>query len=650
MDFKKRFDGKTSKINKDGHVGVVATSHQPIEKFNNRFSTNPHPGNQKHLENISKLTKDHIQYQNVPKKQAQSTTQVVGKKGGSGSGTNTMVHQINPSNNQYAELIQPKFTVKDSSSVYSYSHQNSPKSKQDHNYSQNMVNPNYTPHSYSEKKYNANPSHQAPQVHQVHQAHPAHPHVQAQMKAQHAQVKQMQHGLPGGQHAHGQAVRQTKSIPYQLPSPAQIINSNPYEANPYPNLDTITDPQYISSHSPKQPSHQIKIHSKKPPQPKNPKIPINSNPTQNSSGGQNYPTNFALVSGQILQNQQNVNYNLSPGKKSSLEIFKSKRGSDNDTGQMPGDKHVQNGAAYYPVARGEEERKKHFRDIAYREMNMGFYNLNVDTMSDAPNSHEFRKQNQMSHSQDHHQNGIPFTNQNPQSFMPGFSSNFPQMTPLNSNQINQINQINQFHPHPGSYDHSETFSEHIPPFSNQSNRIGPRSTSHSAGPRGGNFKPYTLREYQHLKSDKYFHLGGLGPNMDADWNQRRKKASLMTNFSEKVRMLHKENRTSQPLPPHTRNTIPSPNPALNAVGGDGSRKTPNAAASVNNLNKVSNRQKALEFAKNISKPKVRLSDKYLSNKYVESPQELQMNELERLEMQHNQYLQRVQKMKQQQNQ
>lgn len=93
-----------------------------------------------------------------------------------------------------------------------------------------------------------------------------------------------------------------------------------------------------------------------------------------------------------------------------------------------------------------------------------------------------------------------------------------------------------------------------------------------------NFRPYTLDQYRLVKSEKYYELGKLQPDLHRDdLVEKRKNADRVREFSRKLRAANAEDARHHKVP---------------------SGKQQQQAA-------ISKRQKALEFAKNhIPKPKV----------------------------------------------
>lgn len=110
------------------------------------------------------------------------------------------------------------------------------------------------------------------------------------------------------------------------------------------------------------------------------------------------------------------------------------------------------------------------------------------------------------------------------------------------------------------------------------------------------FKPYTLRDYQNKFSkveDKFNKLGGLGPNMDDRWQNAISSLQKIKLFAFSVRQKN-EQHSSQKLfkLPYKTNS-------------ESSKKISNS------------RFKALEFAKNIKRPKVTSSPERVTNKELE---------------------------------
>lgn len=145
------------------------------------------------------------------------------------------------------------------------------------------------------------------------------------------------------------------------------------------------------------------------------------------------------------------------------------------------------------------------------------------------------------------------------------------------------------------------------------------------------YKPYTLKEYKERHADgAQLKMGGLGANIGTDdWVMRNSKLQAMKNFASKVNV---ENRARSQNPPPRRKE---------------------------EKKEVSNRKKALEFAKNIPKPKVpekrkskvkqsnieQNDDNYgpddMMGGLEYEPGEPEYNELDQLNQKHEEYVNEV---------
>lgn len=146
------------------------------------------------------------------------------------------------------------------------------------------------------------------------------------------------------------------------------------------------------------------------------------------------------------------------------------------------------------------------------------------------------------------------------------------------------------------------------------------------------YKPYSLKEYKERANDpKAYRMGGLGANIGTDeWQQRNSKLQAMKSFASKVKI---ENRAKSMNPPKRRKEVER---------------------------EVSKREKALEFAKNVPKPKVVTKkqtklEKMKSNQETDDydfmngvdndPGEPNFDEFEELNQKHEEYLNEVNNIK-----
>lgn len=145
------------------------------------------------------------------------------------------------------------------------------------------------------------------------------------------------------------------------------------------------------------------------------------------------------------------------------------------------------------------------------------------------------------------------------------------------------------------------------------------------GKRSEGYKPYTLQEYNSKVKNQSYKYGGLGANTHTeDWKEKKGKAMKVNAFSEVIKEAN-ANKIST-APPSKR---PEP------------------------LKKPSTREKAMEFAKNIPKPKANPQQKETNQVPRKHPNERRQPEtkpmtpeeleLEMLEKKHEFFLQKINK-------
>ena len=142
------------------------------------------------------------------------------------------------------------------------------------------------------------------------------------------------------------------------------------------------------------------------------------------------------------------------------------------------------------------------------------------------------------------------------------------------------------------------------------------------------YKPYTLKEYKDRQGDpKMYRMGGLGANIGTEeWQQRNSKLQAMKNFASKVKI---ENRARSQNPPKRKKEQPK---------------------------ELSKREKALQFARNVPKPKpvakkkpemkkmnsMQNNDEYdIMNGLEEIPEEPKYSQFDDLDQKHKEYLNEV---------
>lgn len=118
--------------------------------------------------------------------------------------------------------------------------------------------------------------------------------------------------------------------------------------------------------------------------------------------------------------------------------------------------------------------------------------------------------------------------------------------------------------------------------------------------RKNNFKPYTLKDYQNIKTDKYYELGGLGPaNIGTeDWKLRKQALEKRIDYSRQIQLANYNA------------------PVMIRKGNEPETE-------------ISKREKAIQFAKRIPKPR---SDKTRSKADPSPPLSTILEELEKQKM------------------
>jgi hypothetical protein len=122
------------------------------------------------------------------------------------------------------------------------------------------------------------------------------------------------------------------------------------------------------------------------------------------------------------------------------------------------------------------------------------------------------------------------------------------------------------------------------------------------------FQPYSLKDYQNIKSEKYYQLGGLGPSLvgTEEWTQKKELSEKRMNYGRRVNIA---------------------NSSLIQT-----KKNPEQVEK-----ELSKAEKARLFAKNIPKP--------LKKTKTQDPPPAMNSVLEELEKQHNSYKQTIEAIK-----
>jgi hypothetical protein len=112
-------------------------------------------------------------------------------------------------------------------------------------------------------------------------------------------------------------------------------------------------------------------------------------------------------------------------------------------------------------------------------------------------------------------------------------------------------------------------------------------TAKHLAPIKDSFSPYTLKDYKQIRPSKYYYLGGLGAvNIGTEeWKAKKSLYDKRTDFAHKLQRLHAEQ-----IMPHSRK------PTAESMSQE-----------------VSTRQRALEFAKLIKRPPLKLPAEMLES-------------------------------------
>ena len=151
-------------------------------------------------------------------------------------------------------------------------------------------------------------------------------------------------------------------------------------------------------------------------------------------------------------------------------------------------------------------------------------------------------------------------------------------------------------------------------------------------PRKIDYKPYTLEDYKGMRQQKYYKLGGLGADIGNDaWKVKRDKLDRMTEYAKGANSLNRGVRfAKKSAAPGTR-VIP-----------------PEMEEAIRRKNKMK------EYVKQIPKPrKHRTSENAVREGFDMGQDEeggrggVPLTELEKLEMQHNEYIEQIERLKRQ---
>ncbi len=147
------------------------------------------------------------------------------------------------------------------------------------------------------------------------------------------------------------------------------------------------------------------------------------------------------------------------------------------------------------------------------------------------------------------------------------------------------------------------------------------------------YKPYTLRDYKEIKPEKYSALGGLGANVGGDkWQLQRGKLDRMTEYAKGAKKFNRERMTgfSKRLSAPSKVIMPEVEEA------------------------IKRKRRMMDYAKQIPRPKRTVEGTPFSEGGAVDIREDEENdaairepltELEKLEMQHNEYMDQIGRMK-----
>eukprot|EP00761_Pharyngomonas_kirbyi_P013538 gb/GECH01013567.1/.p1 GENE.gb/GECH01013567.1/~~gb/GECH01013567.1/.p1 ORF type:complete len:438 (+),score=99.72 gb/GECH01013567.1/:1-1314(+) len=186
---------------------------------------------------------------------------------------------------------------------------------------------------------------------------------------------------------------------------------------------------------------------------------------------------------------------------------------------------------------------------------------------------------------------------------------------------------------PGQYDYSGSGS--IPSQEEPSDLSAEDRLYYSRKPRDVNYTPYTVKDYEHVKTQMEAKLGSLGPDINTEeWKRKKEKADRMRNFAQNVQQNNTKKIKIKPKPE---------NPKIKS-------------------RELSSHEKAKLYAKGIKRPKARnhkLHESHRKSKSHMNPtrdngslsdedvdygadhEEPVMSKLEELEMKHKMHQQAV---------
>jgi len=207
--------------------------------------------------------------------------------------------------------------------------------------------------------------------------------------------------------------------------------------------------------------------------------------------------------------------------------------------------------------------------------------------------------------------------------------------------INYSNQIKENHVAQASPQHNKDIYSNKKYNPNGSNKKSDNFNSGDHTPGSENkppqpkieYKPYSLKDYKEIKPQKYVKLGGLGADVGGDvWKKRKEKLERMTEYAKGAKSYN-----SKILRTTKRTSAPPGSKIISAEMEEA----------------IQRKLKAKEYARQIPKPKLipKSPDVNLIPMMNEDIAEIAktepLTELEKLEMQHNEYLAQIERMKKQ---
>jgi len=137
------------------------------------------------------------------------------------------------------------------------------------------------------------------------------------------------------------------------------------------------------------------------------------------------------------------------------------------------------------------------------------------------------------------------------------------------------------------------------------------------------YKPYSLKDYREIRPTKYYKLGGLGANIGSEqWKSRYEKIEKMAQYAKRANSYNRDLVNFKKCPPPGTKIIA---PEIKAA--------------------IERKEKMKEYARHIPRPpKVLTKSQRTNTKVITEEEGGELSELEKLELQHNEYVLRVQQL------